>query len=73
MVTGRAFCIDNIRAGRRRPGLMRQHLAAVRAAQAVCNAGVEGDNVRSGLRSFAPPLPCVASSLRGVAIWRMLG
>ncbi|HEU5060242.1 MAG TPA: RNA 3'-terminal phosphate cyclase, partial [Kofleriaceae bacterium] len=35
MVLGRPFCIERIRAGRRKPGLMRQHLAAVEAARAV--------------------------------------
>ena len=32
LVTGTPFRIDNIRAGRPRPGLMRQHLTAVQAA-----------------------------------------
>ena len=32
LVTGTPFRIDNIRAGRPRPGLMRQHLTAVEAA-----------------------------------------
>ena len=34
LVTGTPFRIDNIRAGRPRPGLMRQHLTAVEAAAA---------------------------------------
>ncbi|HEX8606234.1 MAG TPA: RNA 3'-terminal phosphate cyclase [Pseudoduganella sp.] len=38
MVTGQPFRIRNIRAGRPKPGLMRQHLAAVTAAAAVCDA-----------------------------------
>ncbi len=54
MVTGTPFRIDNIRAGRRKPGLMRQHLTAVRAAQQVCAAEVEGDAVGATALSFTP-------------------
>ena len=36
--TGAPFRIDGIRAGRRRPGLMRQHLTAVRAAAEIGGA-----------------------------------
>ena len=35
LITGKAFRIDNIRAKRPKPGLMRQHLACVQAAVAV--------------------------------------
>jgi RNA 3'-terminal phosphate cyclase (ATP) len=35
LVTGRPFVIENIRAGRKKPGLMRQHLTAVNAATEV--------------------------------------
>ncbi len=35
LITGQPFCIDNIRARRPKPGLMRQHLACVQAAVAV--------------------------------------
>jgi RNA 3'-terminal phosphate cyclase (ATP) len=35
LITGQAFRIDNIRAKRPKPGLMRQHLACVQAAVAV--------------------------------------
>ena len=38
IVTGRPFRVENIRAGRRSPGLMRQHLTAVEAACAVGGA-----------------------------------
>jgi len=38
-LTGTPFCISNIRRGRRKPGLMPQHLAAARAIQAVSGAG----------------------------------
>ncbi len=40
LITGKAFRIDNIRAKRPKPGLMRQHLACVQAAVAV-GGGVE--------------------------------
>jgi RNA 3'-terminal phosphate cyclase (ATP) len=36
IVTGRPVSIRNIRAGRKKPGLMRQHLTCVRAAQQIC-------------------------------------
>lgn len=42
IVTGTPLRIVRIRAGRERPGLMRQHLAAVRAAAAISRAEVEG-------------------------------
>jgi len=40
--TGQAFHITRIRAGRVRPGLQPQHLAAVRAAAMLCGANVGG-------------------------------
>ncbi len=42
LVTGRPFVIEKIRAGRKKPGLMRQHLTAVLAAAEVGSAEVEG-------------------------------
>lgn len=54
LVTGRAFRIEKVRAGRERPGLLRQHLAAVRAATAVGAAAVEGAELGSKALSFAP-------------------
>ncbi|MEX2670760.1 MAG: RNA 3'-terminal phosphate cyclase [Phycisphaeraceae bacterium] len=54
MVTGAPFRIGRIRAGRRKPGLMRQHLTAVRAAKEVCNATVEGDAVGATALAFEP-------------------
>jgi RNA 3'-terminal phosphate cyclase (ATP) len=53
-LTGQSFEIDKIRANRRKPGLMRQHLTAVRAAARVCNAHVEGDAIGSSSLRFAP-------------------
>lgn len=42
LVTGTPFRIDRIRAGRAKPGLMRQHLTALEAAAAVGEADVDG-------------------------------
>ncbi len=46
-LTGRKVRIYNIRSGRRKPGLMRQHLTALNAIAAICGAGVCGDKVGS--------------------------
>ncbi len=54
MITGRPFRIAAIRAGRERPGLMRQHLTAVRAAQEVSHAEAAGAEVGSGELTFRP-------------------
>jgi len=44
----------SIRAGRRKPGLLHQHLCAVRAAAAISGAEVEGDELGSRDLSFRP-------------------
>ena len=54
MVTGRAMVIENIRAGRKKPGLLQQHLTAVRAAADICGAQIEGDQLRSSRLQFEP-------------------
>src|SRR3954463_3380951 len=54
LVTGAPFRIDNIRAGRPRPGLMRQHLTAVEAATAVGRAESSGAAVGSRSLWFKP-------------------
>ncbi len=54
LVTGTPFRIVNIRAGRKRPGLMRQHLTAVEAAAAVGQARVTGTEVGSRDLTFHP-------------------
>lgn len=54
MVTGRPVAIDNIRAGRQKPGLMRQHLTAVNAAAEVCAADVTGAEIGSRRITFSP-------------------
>jgi RNA 3'-terminal phosphate cyclase (ATP) len=54
MVTGRPFRIDRIRAGRGKPGLMRQHLTAVQAAERISQAKVTGMNIGSTTVEFEP-------------------
>jgi RNA 3'-terminal phosphate cyclase (ATP) len=54
LLTGRAFRIERIRAGRAKPGLLRQHLTAVQAAVAVGQARVEGAEIGSPTLSFEP-------------------
>lgn len=54
MLTGKSFEIRNIRSGRRKPGLMRQHLTALEAAQKIGNAQVQGGNIGSGMVIFVP-------------------
>lgn len=54
LVTGRPLRMHDIRARRRKPGLMRQHLCAVRAAAEVGGAEVEGDELRASSLSFRP-------------------
>jgi RNA 3'-terminal phosphate cyclase (ATP) len=54
LVTGLPFRIDRVRAGRPRPGLMRQHLTAVDAARRIGNATVVGDGIGSCSVTFTP-------------------
>jgi RNA 3'-terminal phosphate cyclase (ATP) len=54
LVTGMPFTIQNIRAGRDKPGLLKQHLTAVQAAKEVGRAEVRGAALGSGVLSFAP-------------------
>lgn len=54
IVTRTAFRIENIRARRKTPGLLRQHLTAVEAAAQVGYAIVEGAHLGSQALSFIP-------------------
>ncbi len=54
LLTGIPFRIEHIRAGRRRPGLLPQHLAAVEAAGAVGDADVDGATIGATGLSFRP-------------------
>src|SRR5882724_11987650 len=62
-VTGKPFRIEKIRAGRPKPGLLRQHLTAVKAAAKVSGATVTGAELSSGSFTFSPG-PVTAVSLR---------
>ncbi len=50
LVTGKPVSIENIRAGRNKPGLMRQHLTALNAAIEISSATASGNAV--GVRSL---------------------
>jgi len=54
LVTGKPFSIEKIRAGRAKPGLLRQHLTAVRAAGEIGRARIEGAELGSGQLTFVP-------------------
>ncbi len=54
MCTGAPIRLRHIRARRARPGPRAQHLAAVRAAAAICSARVSGATPASGELEFAP-------------------
>ncbi|AXI04146.1 RNA 3'-terminal phosphate cyclase [Aquirhabdus parva] len=54
LLTGKPFHLSNIRAGRKKPGLMRQHLVCVQAAKAIGHATVVGDHLHSTELTFTP-------------------
>ena len=54
LVTGQPFIIENIRANREKPGLMRQHLTAVEAAATVGGCSVGGVGVGAKTLRFEP-------------------
>lgn len=54
MLTGTPIEITNIRAGRAKPGLMRQHLMCVQASQQISEATVTGAYLGSTTFSFVP-------------------
>ena len=58
-VTGQPVVLEQIRAGRSRPGLQAQHLAAVKAAAAICAAKLDGAEIGSQRLRFAPQSPTV--------------
>ncbi len=53
-VTGKPFRIEKIRAARPKPGLLRQHLTAVKAAAQISSASVDGAELGSGAVTFSP-------------------
>jgi RNA 3'-terminal phosphate cyclase (ATP) len=54
MITGQPFRIERIRAGRQKPGLMRQHLTAVMAAAQICGGTAIGAEPKSSTLEFVP-------------------
>jgi RNA 3'-terminal phosphate cyclase (ATP) len=52
--TQQPFRITNIRANREKPGLMRQHLTAVKAAAEICTGEVEGAELGARALTFRP-------------------
>lgn len=54
LITGKPFRIDNIRARRKKPGLMRQHLTAVNAAVDIGSAKVSGNVIGATSFTFEP-------------------
>ncbi len=54
MCLGEPVTIKNIRAGRKKPGLLRQHLACLKAAQKICDAKIKGATLGSSLVEFNP-------------------
>ena len=54
MALGKPFHMSGIRGKRPKPGLKRQHLTCVRAAQAICGAEVSGDAMHSAELTFIP-------------------
>ena len=51
---GQRVRIERVRGGRRRPGLLRQHLTALRAVAQITEAAVEGAELGSGAITFEP-------------------
>ena len=54
IVTGKPFRMTNIRAGRKKPGLLRQHLTALNAATEVGDAVSDGAEIGSSEIVFRP-------------------
>jgi RNA 3'-terminal phosphate cyclase (ATP) len=54
LITGKAFRVYNVRAGREKPGLKPQHLMAVKAAAEIGRAQVDGASVGSREFTFIP-------------------
>jgi RNA 3'-terminal phosphate cyclase (ATP) len=54
LISGKEFVLNNIRQGRKKPGLRAQHLNAVRLAAQIGNAKVYGAEIGSERISFSP-------------------
>ena len=53
-VTGKPLSINNVRAGRKKPGLKRQHVTCVNAAREICGGAVVGAELNSSELTFIP-------------------
>jgi RNA 3'-terminal phosphate cyclase (ATP) len=53
-ITGQSLRLENIRAGRKKPGLAAQHLTVVRAMTRICQAQCQGDKIGSQMLEFMP-------------------
>lgn len=53
-ITKRPVIIENIRKGRRSPGLKAQHITAIKILQSICNAKVKGASNNSTTLHFIP-------------------
>lgn len=54
LATGTPFVVENVRGGREKPGLMRQHLTAMEAACAISDSECDGLEIGSSRVSFRP-------------------
>ena len=54
MITGTPFRIENVRAKRKKPGLLRQHLTCVQASAQISSAKVKGAELGATAFSFEP-------------------
>ena len=54
LITGKAFRVYNVRAGRAKPGLQRQHLTAVMSAATIGHAKVDGAGLGAKEFTFVP-------------------
>ena len=62
VVVGKPVRIEKIRAGRSKPGLMRQHLTAMNAAARICGGVLTGAELGSAELTFEPK-PVVAGQV----------
>ena len=62
VVTMRPFRLISIRTGRRNPGILPQHLSAIRAAATISGAVVSGGQLGSTELSFSPTHPAKSGS-----------
>ena len=60
-VVGKSVRIERIRAGRSKPGLMRQHLTAMKAAAQICNGTLTGAELGSKELTFEPQQVCAGN------------